>query len=124
MEILFIVGRVLFGGFFVLMAFNHFTKSGALAGYAASKGVPLPMLAVFGTGILLFIGGVGMLAGIYVEYAAVALVLFLVPVSLKIHNFWAIQDPMQKMIEKINFQKNIALAGAALMILYLWSNGF
>jgi len=47
----------------------------------------------------------------------IAIVLFLLPTSFMMHNFWAVQDPMQKMGEMINFTKSMALAGSALMFL-------
>lgn len=59
----------------------------------------------------------GILLGVYVELAVLALALFFVPVSFKMHNFWAVQDPQQKMAEMVNFLKNMALLGAALMTL-------
>lgn len=116
-DIIFLIGRILFGGYFLLMAWNHFTKVGALAGYAQSKGVPMPQAAVLVGGVLLLAGGLGILLGAYVEWAVLALVLFLVPVSFAMHNFWAVADPTMKMADMINFQKNMALLGAALMML-------
>ena len=116
-EILFLVGRVLFGGYFVMMGLNHFMKNGMLTGYAQSKNVPMAKLAVMGSGLLLLAGGLGVLLGGYVQWAVAALALFLVPVSFKMHAFWAIPDPMARMGDQVNFMKNMALLGAALMLL-------
>lgn len=116
-ELLFLFGRLLFGGYFVMNAINHFTKSSALVGYAASKGVPQPKLAVFGSGVLLAFGGLGVMTGVWVEYALWALVVFLVVVSFKMHNYWSGDvDPGQKMPDMVNFTKNMALLGAVLML--------
>ena len=114
---LFLVGRILFGGFFLMNAMNHFTKVDMLEGYAKSKGIKSSKLAVVGSGLLLLIGGLGILLGAYIEYAVLALVLFLVPVSFKMHNFWAVRDPQAKMMDMVQFMKNMALLGAALMLL-------
>lgn len=116
-SILFLVGRILFGGYFVMSGMNHFMKMGMMTGYAASKGVPSAKLAVMVTGLLLILGGLGMLLGVYIQWAVLALALFFIPVSLKMHNFWAIKDPQMKMMEMVNFMKNTALLGAALMTL-------
>ncbi len=118
-EILFLVGRVLFGGYFVMMGLNHYMKTGMLGGYAQSKGVPMPAFAVMGSGLLLLAGGLGVLLGAYVPWAVAALALFLVPVSFKMHAFWAIPDPMARMGDQVNFMKNMALLGAALMLLMI-----
>ncbi|MFY9457749.1 MAG: DoxX family membrane protein [Candidatus Spechtbacterales bacterium] len=117
MDIFFLIGRILFGGFFVMSGINHFMKVGMMAQYTASKNVPSPKFAVMVTGLLLILGGLGILLGVYVELAVLALALFFVPVSFKMHNFWAVQDPQQKMAEMVNFLKNMALLGAALMTL-------
>lgn len=118
-EILFLVGRVLFGGYFVMSGLNHFMKSEMLTGYAQSKGVPMPKVAVAVSGLLLLAGGLGVLTGAYVGWAVLALALFLVPVSFKMHAFWAIPDTMARMGDQVNFMKNMALLGAALMLLMI-----
>ena len=115
--LVFWLGRLLFGGYFLMMAGNHFMKTEMLTGYAASKGIKSPKLAVYGSGLLLLVGGLGILAGTYVEWAILALVLFLVPTSFKMHAFWHEMDPNMKMSDMVNFLKNMALVGAALMML-------
>ncbi len=114
---LFLLGRLLYGGFFLYMSTNHFFKTSALAQYAASKKVLLPKISVIFSGLLIFFGGLGILFGLYIKVAIVLLLLFLLIVSFKMHDFWAFQDSMQKEMQKINFLKNMALAGAALMFL-------
>lgn len=114
---LFLLGRIVYGGFFILNAFNHFTKTGMLAQYAASKSVPFPKASVLATGLFLLFGGLGIVLGTYIQWAVLLIVVFLVAVSFTMHNFWAVQDAMQKQMEVVNFLKNMALAGAALMML-------
>lgn len=124
MDLLFLLGRILFGGYFIMSAFSHFTKANALAGYAQSKNVPMAKTMVIASGLLLLIGGLGIVFGVNIELAVAALALFLVPVTFAMHNFWAVKDPMQKMSERLNFTKNLALLGADLMILAIpapWS---
>ena len=124
MEFLFLIGRIIFGGYFLYSGINHFKNNAAMAGYAASKGVPLPKYAVYASGALILLGGTGILLGVYVKLAVLCLVLFLVPVSFMMHNFWKISDSNQKMMEMVNFTKNMALLGGALMTLAIlepWS---
>ncbi len=116
-DILFLVGRLLLGGYFVRAGINHFMHAEMMAGYAGSKGVPASKMAVVGSGILALLGGLGITLGVYVTYAVACLVLFLVPVTFMMHAFWKVQDPMQKMSESINFYKNMGLLGAILMLL-------
>lgn len=116
---LFLIGRVLLGGYFLRNAYNHLVHTQQLMGYASSKGVSSPRFAVISTGLLLLIGGLGILLGRYVDWSVLALVIFLGPVSFKMHAYWKITDPMQKMGESVNFWKNLALLGAVLMLLML-----
>ncbi|HCB35734.1 MAG: DoxX family protein [Candidatus Taylorbacteria bacterium RIFCSPHIGHO2_02_49_25] len=116
MDILFLVGRLIFGGYFLMNAWNHFKNSEGLTIYAASKGVPEPKMAVFLGGILLLLGGLGIVFGIVPEASLALLIIFLVPVSLKMHAFWKEPDPNARMMEKVQFMKNMALVGALLML--------
>lgn len=111
-----LLGRILFGGYFLWNAYTHFTKTDALAGYAASKGIKSGRLAVIGTGLLLFVGGAGILFNMQLSIAYACLVVFLVPAAFMMHNFWKETDPNQRMMATILFARNIALTGAILML--------
>lgn len=113
---LFVLGRVLLGGYFLKNAYNHFKNSNALTGYAQSKGVPVPNLAVMLTGLMLLFGGLGILLGVYVGFAILLISIFLIGVTFQMHQFWKVTEPMARMGEEINFYKNLALLGAVLML--------
>jgi uncharacterized membrane protein YphA (DoxX/SURF4 family) len=117
MENLFLIGRVIFGIYLLMNAYNHLAHSSQMAGYAASKKVPFPKAAILGSGLLLLIGGLSVLTGVQVKAGIAAIVLFLIPVTFTMHNYWMQADPMAKMGERVNFMKNMALLGAALMML-------
>ena len=112
----FLAGRILFAFFHLSSAFNHFKSLNSYAQYAASKKVPAPKLAIIGSGILLFIGGLSILLGYEPRIGVAALTLFYLGVTPVMHNFWA-AGPEQKQHELVNFMKNIALLGATLMFL-------
>ena len=116
-EIAFLIGRVIVGGFFIMNGFNHFAQLNMLTGYAKSKGIPAPALAVGGSGVLLFSGGLSLLLGYHPTIGAALLVIFLVSVSFGIHIFWTIQDQQAKMGEMTHFLKNMAILGLLLMTL-------
>ena len=111
-----LVGRILFGGYFLYSGINHFVGLEGMAGYAASKGVPAPSLAVAFSGLLILLGGLSIVLGFWSRVGAWLIVLFLVTVSFMMHNFWAVSDPQAASGETVNFMKNMALLGAALMI--------
>ncbi len=116
MDILFLIGRLIFGGYFLMNAWNHFKNLEGLTGYAQSKGVPSARAAVFVGGVLLLLGGLGIVFGIAPEASLALLIIFLVPVSYKMHAFWRESDPAKRGMEKVQFTKNMALVGALLML--------
>ncbi len=119
MEYLFLLSRILFGGYFLWNGYKHFKGVVGLSHYAASKGVPSARAAVLGSGALLIIGGAGILLGVAVGLAVAALVAFLVPVTFMMHDYWKETDPMVRMNQQIMFTKNIALLGGALAYLFI-----
>ena len=119
MKYIVLLGRILYASIFILSGPNHFKA--ATIGYAASKGVPLASLAVPLSGVIALVGGLSILLGFKAKYGAWLIVLFLVPVTFMIHNYWAYPDPMQAQIQQINFMKNVSLIGAALLIAHFGS---
>lgn len=111
------LGRIIFGGYFILGGINHFTKLEMMSGYAQSKGAPSPKLSVAISGLLLLIGGVSILLNVLPSIGLILLILFLLPVTFVMHAPWKVQDPQAKMGETVNFMKNIALVGAVLILL-------
>lgn len=116
MEWVLLVGRIIFGGFFIMSGINHFTNLGMMGEYALSKGTPAKV-AVAGTGVMLIAGGLSVVLGFLPVIGLILIILFLLPVSFLMHNFWAVPQE-QKMAEQVNFMKNIALTGASLALMY------
>ncbi len=119
MRALFLLGRTVFGGFFLWNGLNHFQNRRMLAGYAGSKGTPAPGTAVPATGGLLVTAGTSIITGTNARRGLALVVAFLVPVSLQMHRFWDAEDPAERQAELINFTKNMALVGAALMMMQI-----
>ncbi len=115
MEIVFLIGRIILGAYYIFNGMNHFMRLQMMKGYAASKGVPIPGLAVPFTGLMLILGGLSFISGFQPLIGSLLVILFLVPVAFIMHNFWAIADPQMKMVEMVNFTKNLALAASAAM---------
>jgi putative oxidoreductase len=112
-----LIGRVVIGLFFAYYGVNNLIDFGAMTGYATFKGVPIPSIAVIVGAILLLIGGGNLLLDYRPVIGIAALVLFLLPVSMLMHNFWSVTDPQMRVIEQGLWMRNIALVGAALFML-------
>lgn len=113
----FLIGRLIFGGFFLYNGIHHFQERKQMAQYAATKGVPLAEAAVVVSGAMLTVGGASILLGVKPKIGALAVLGFLAGVSPVMHDFWKQEDPGQRQGEMINFAKNMAMAGAALALL-------
>jgi putative oxidoreductase len=107
-------GRVLFSLIFLMASLGHFSAQSI--GYAASQGVPWPGLLVPISGVLALTGGLSIALGYRAKLGAWLIVLFLVPVTLMMHRFWAISDPMMAMMQQVMFMKNLAILGGALLV--------
>lgn len=119
MEYMVLLGRVLYSAIFVLSMPGHFT-SGTIA-YAAGKGVPLATIAVPLSGIIACVGGLSIILGLKARWGAWLIVLFLVPVTLMMHNFWAVPDPQAAHMQYLHFIKNASMLGGALLIAWFGS---
>ena len=85
---------------------------------AASHGVPLPAVLVRIAGVLAVAGSISIILGYKARLGAWLIVLFLIPVTFAMHNFWAITDPATRQMQQIMFLKNISMLGGALLITY------
>lgn len=117
MRALFVLGRAIFGGFFVFNGVNHLQHTQGMTQYADAKGVPAAQQAVRATGLMLIAGGFSVLAGVRPRQGLATLIGFLVPVTLQMHRFWDEKDPEARQREMTNFLKNMALVGAALALM-------
>ena len=117
MKAAFLIGRLVFGGFFLYSGINHLKQHKNLAQYAGLKNVPMPEQAVTASTVLLLLGGASVLLGVKPKLGTAAIIAFLAAVSPMIHDFWKHQDPSQRQSELVNFSKNMALLGAAIALM-------
>ncbi|PAZ13054.1 DoxX family protein [Streptomyces sp. SA15] len=122
MDILVLIGRLLFAALFLGSAFGHLRQTKTMAEYAASKGAPASVPVIRGSGLLLLLGGLSVLLGIWADLGALLLAVFLIPTALLMHAFWKESDAQARQMEMVQFQKDMALAGASLMLLALISH--
>ena len=106
-----LVGRILLALIFIVSGFGKLTGWEGTLGYMASKGLPMTE-ALLALTILIEIGaGLLLLVGFQARWAALAIFLFLIPVTLIFHPFWA------NAAEYNAFMKNLAIMGGMLYIM-------
>ena len=119
MDVVLVIGRVLFALIFINSGIAHLTKLEAMTGYAKYKKVPAAKLSVIVSGLMILIGGLYIALGIYADLGALLIALFLIPTAVLMHAFWKETDATAKQNEMLGFMKDIALAGAALILFAL-----
>ena len=116
MKIIVLIGRILFSLNFIMAVMAHFSAQGIA--YAQSMHVPMAGFLVPFSGVLAVVGGLSVLLGYKAKWGAWLLVIFLIPVSFMMHQFWNVTDQMMMQMQMAIFMKNMAMLGAALMITY------
>ena len=119
MNAILVTGRILFAFIFVTSGIAHFAKLEAMTGYAQYKKLPAAKLGVLISGLFFLLGGIYIAAGFWVDLGALLLAITLIIAAVVFHNFWKETDPTAKQNEMIAFNKDIALAGAALILFAL-----
>jgi putative oxidoreductase len=111
-----LIGRILFSLIFIQAIIVHFSQEGTE--YAANGGVPLASVIVPFSGIIALLGGLSIAFGYKAKVGAWLIVIFLVPVTLMMHNFWAVTDAQAAQMQMGIFLKNLSMLGGALLIAY------
>lgn len=114
-----VLGRVFFSLIFIISSFRHFSP--ATIDYAAQMGAPAPHFWVPFMGLISLMGGLSILLGYRARVGAFLLILFLIPVTLTMHRFWATTDATTAMVQQVMFFKNISMLGGAFFIFHFGS---
>ena len=111
-----LLGRLLYGGTLLYMAIDGFRHNDKRVEIARDRGVPLPELAVpLATGMLL-VATLLLVVWAWPVVAALLVVVFFIATTPAIHPFWEFEGK-ERNDNKINFLKNVALTGAAIVFL-------
>jgi putative oxidoreductase len=119
------VARPLLSSLFVTAGVNHLRHPEQVAPTAEPvttklaeliPGLPKdPATLVRVNAVVQVTGGLALATGRFRRLAALALIGSLVPTTLAGHPYWKEEDPGQKVVQRINFQKNLAMIGGLLL---------
>jgi uncharacterized membrane protein YphA (DoxX/SURF4 family) len=121
MSVVVLIGRILFAGLFISSGIAHLTQTKQMAGYAKMKGIPAAPVATIVSGLMVVVGGLMVLLGIWADLGGLLIAAFCIPTAILMHGFWKETDPQAKQMEMIQFNKDLALGGAGLIVLGLVS---
>jgi putative oxidoreductase len=121
MDVIDIVGRVLFAAVFWRNGYVHLRHRAGTVEFSKSFGTPYPSFSVPFTGVLMLVCGTLFVLGIWADLAALLLAAFLLTAGLLAHRFWQETDYGMRAAQEAQFMKNLALAGACLVFLAWFS---
>ncbi len=105
-----LLGRILIAAIFLWSGFGKVMNFDGTVAYIASAGLPAPYAAAIVAIVVEVIGGLCVLVGFQARFSALVVAIFSVAAAFSFHSDFA--DPMQK----VNFFKNLAIAGGLLQI--------
>jgi putative oxidoreductase len=110
-----LLGRILLGGIFVLSGYGKLMGLAAFAASLEKNGVPFAsVMAPIGAAVEFF-GGLAIVLGIEVRYAALLMIAFVIVATLISHRFWEFQDAARRM-QQTQFSKNMAIIGGFVLL--------
>lgn len=120
MNVLRTAARVLTGSTYAILGWEAARTPGQRVEMAAPtltsvrKIVPLPVddeLIVRGNGAAQAIGGALLALGVCPRASAAILAASLIPTTLAGHSYWNLEDPTARKLQRVQFQKNLAMLG-------------
>ena len=123
MNAILVIGRIFFAFIFVSSGIAHFAKLEAMTGYAKYKKLPAAKLGVLASGLFFLLGGVYIAIGLWVDLGALLLAITLILAAVIFQNFWTETDATARQTAMMGFNKDLALAGASLIIFALVASG-
>lgn len=123
LDVIDLVGRLLFAAVFFINGWAQVARRDVMVGVGQAIGAPRPDLTVPISGVLMLISATLIVLGVWADLAALLLFLFLPYAAFLAHAYWKETDPGMRAAQSAQFWKNIALAGAALVLLAMYADG-
>lgn len=120
MDFVVLLARVLFAAIFLASGIGHLTATAAMTGYAQYKGVPAAKLSVILSGVLMVVGAVSVVLGVWGDLGSLLLAVAIAPIPVLMHKFWN-EEGEAKMNEQVQFNKTISLVGGAIALFALFA---
>jgi putative oxidoreductase len=119
-----LAGRILLAILFLKSGWGKIPGFEGTAGYMASKGLPMPQVLLVITIAIELAAGVALVIGWKARWAALALFLWLIPVTFLFHQFWGGIPAAEVQNQTNHFFKNVSIMGGMLMVFALGPGGY
>ena len=110
-----LIGRILLALIFLMSAQGKITGFAATAANMAAKGMPATEILLVCAIVLEIVGATLLIVGWKTEWAALALIVFLVPATLYFHNYWT-YPPGEVRNQRNHYMKNVTILGALIFV--------
>ncbi len=110
------VGRAVLAWFFLSSALSYAAQWEGTIGLMTMKGVPAPALLLALGIVVMILGSLSLLLGFNTRPGALLLFAFTIAASVMMHNYWRISDAAARHADYQIFARNIAIAGALLLL--------
>jgi putative oxidoreductase len=114
-DIVTLLGRLLMSCIFLESGFGKLTNVAGFSAALAKSGVPMPTFMGWLGAIVEFGGGLLILLGIKIRYAATLMILFVIVATLIRHRYWEFTGA-ELIAQKTNFWKNVTIVGGFLFM--------
>ncbi len=109
-------GRGLLGLYFIVPGISKITGFSAMSAYMAVHGVPLIPVLLGVTIVLQIGGGISLLIGYRAQIMAFLLGGLTLLISLFMHDFWNLEEGLERAHETQNFIKNMAIMAGLMYV--------
>ncbi|HEY4615622.1 MAG TPA: DoxX family membrane protein [Citricoccus sp.] len=106
------LGRAALAAPFIRLGYEAARQPGGRVALVDQAGIPEPELAVRLNGAAMAAGGAALALGVLPRTAAAGLSLSMAATTVVGHPFWKETEPAQRAPQRIQFLKNLGLAGA------------
>lgn len=121
MEVVYLLVRLIAGGYLAWRGVQHLEpySRALLVDAARKKSAVLPLVTVPLAGLMLTIGGVSIVIGVFPEAGVVLVVAYLVPSALLSHAYWRVRGAEARAAARRCFWRDVTLALVAIVLLAL-----
>src|SRR5688572_11040566 len=109
-EILWVAGRLLLGGLFVVAGVRHFFILPPVTQAIAARGVPAARFVLLSGTAFEIVAGLALILGFQPAWAALGLAAFTIAASVLLVNFWDMEGPVRDNAIS-TWQSNLAIIG-------------
>ena len=110
-----LVGRVVMSWIFLSSGFAKLGDVAAFSGVLAKRGVPAPSFMGWLGAIVEFGGGLLILLGLKIRFAAILMILFVIVATAISHRYWEFTGDLI-IAQRTNFWKNVTIIGGLLFM--------